>query len=288
MDYASSVQAVALRICKLDTDGTPLVGTESAFVTDSLTQVSWTPEYKAGEELTQTGANGQECVYYKMPSTLRKVNLNIAICNPQPEIYAMLAGGAVLLGQSSGNVTNKARAGGVATVTSAAHGFQVGDAVTVTGVDPDFDGTHVLTAVTANTFSYASAGADVASGADTGSVRGPDHTAGTVGYAAPGIGEIPNLNGLGVEVWSRRIVEGRPAAVPFWRWVFPFATFQMDGERVLGNNVLANSFTGEGLANSAFGAGPAGDWDFGGFSAMQFAQDAAAPTDINDFFEVAA
>lgn len=288
MDYASSVQAVALRVCKLDASGAPLTGTDTCIVTDQFTQVSWTPEYKTGTEYTQDAANGTQCVYYKMPDTLTKVNLQVAICNPQPEFYAMMADGAVLLGSATKNVTNKALAGNVATLTANAHGFLVGDSVTVAGVDATFDGTYTLTAVTANTFSYAKTGADVASTAATGTVSGPDHGSSVRGYAAPTKNEIPNEHGLGLEVWSRRIVNSKPAGdFPFWRWVFPFANLRMDGERQLGNGVTANAFAGDSVGNADFGLGPAADWTLGSASAMQFAMDATAPTGTNGYVPIA-
>jgi hypothetical protein len=286
MEYASSVQAVALRVVTLDTDGTPLIGEDSAFVTDHFTQVSWTPQYKTGTEFTQDAANGKECVYYKMPDTLQKVNVNVSICNPQPELYEKLGGGTVLQGAILRTISNKALASNVATLTSNAHGFQIGDTVTVRGVDGTFDGTFVVTGQTANTFSFARTAADVASTASTGVTAGPDHTQGVVGYAAPTKDEIPNEYGIGLEVWSRRIIESRPAG--YWRWVFPFTNFRMEGERSLGNGILANSFAGESIANTAFGTGPANDWLYGGSSAMQFAMDTSAPTGVNDYFEVEA
>lgn len=287
MDYASSVQAVALRVVTLDTDGTPLVGEDSAFITDHFTQVSWTPQYKTGTEFTQDAANGTECVYYKMPDTLQKVNLNVSICNPQPELYQKLGGGTVLQGAILRTITNSAVAANVATITANGHGFLVGDTVTVAGQsDPALNGTFVVTASTTNTFSYAVTAADSASSAATGTAAGPDHTAGIVGYAAPEKGEIPNEYGVGLEVWSRRIIESRPAG--YFRWVFPFSNLRMEGERSLGNGILANSFAGESIGNSAFGLGPAGDWLHGSKSAMQFAAETTAPTGVNDYFEVAA
>jgi len=291
MEYASSVQAVALRVVSLDTDGTPLVGAESAFITDHFTQVSWTPEYLTGQEFSQIAANGKECVYYKMPDTLKKVNVNVSICNPQPELYQKLGGGAVLLGPTLTtvlDVTLKALTANVATLTVGTHTWVIGNTVTVTGVDSTFNGTYVLTAVTGTTISYAKTHANVASGAATGDVTGPGASTGVVGYAAPTKDEVPNEYGLGLEVWSRRITDGRPGAPGFWRWVFPFVNFRMEGERSLGNGILANSFAGESIGNSDFGTGPADDWDFPSDSAMLFAQDATAPTGINDYFEVAA
>lgn len=211
-EYASSIQAVALRVCKLDTDGSPLVGVKNAFVTSQFTRVSFTPEYEEGEEISEKNAAGVTCVYYKMPDSLKRVNIEIAICKPQPEVYEMLADGALLL-----------------------------------------------------------------DGADT------------VGWAAPLSTDEPNAAGLGLEVWSRAIVNGRPAAtLPYWRWVFPFVQTRMDGERVLENGNMAHAFTGQGIGNEAFGDGPQNDWDFPSTSAMAFARDATAPTGLDDYQAVIA
>lgn len=291
VEYANSVQAVALRVCKLDTDGSPLVGADNAFVTSQFTRVSWTPEYEEGEEITEKAGDGTQCVYFKMPDILKKVNLEVAICNPQPELYEMLADGYLLTASVSRAVTDAERATNVVTLTATAHGFQIGDIVTVNIADNTYDGTFTLTAVTANTFSYAQVAADSASAATTGTAVGPDNAAGVTGYAAPLSTDIPNADGLGVEVWSRRIIDGRPAASgPYWRWVFPLSKFRMDGERALENGSVANVFTGESIGNTAFGDGPVNDWDFGPYtgSAMSFAADSTAPTGVNDYVEVLA
>lgn len=66
------------------------------------------------------------------------------------------------------NITNKQLTANVATLTSTAHGFLVGQVITVAGVDATFNGTYVLTAVAANTFSYAKTAANVALTAATG------------------------------------------------------------------------------------------------------------------------
>lgn len=65
-------------------------------------------------------------------------------------------------------ISNKALTANVATLTSNGHGFQVGQTVVVAGVDATFNGTYVITAVTANTFSYAKTNADVGTAAATG------------------------------------------------------------------------------------------------------------------------
>lgn len=57
-------------------------------------------------------------------------------------------------------------------LTFADHPFAVGDFVTVSGVDEDFDGTHELTGVTATTITFALTGADLPEEASAGSVVG--------------------------------------------------------------------------------------------------------------------
>jgi hypothetical protein len=60
-------------------------------------------------------------------------------------------------------ITNKALSGGIATLTAASHGFSIGEAVTVAGVDATFNGTYTITNVATNSFQYVKAVADVPS-----------------------------------------------------------------------------------------------------------------------------
>lgn len=72
-------------------------------------------------------------------------------------------------------ITNKALTSNVATLTSAAHGFEVGQTVVVAGVDSTFNGTYTITAVATNTFSYAKTASDVSSTSATGTANTLDH-----------------------------------------------------------------------------------------------------------------
>ena len=59
-------------------------------------------------------------------------------------------------------ISGKALTSNVATLTTAAnHEFAVGSEITVSGVDATFNGTHVITAVTENTFSFAKTASNV-------------------------------------------------------------------------------------------------------------------------------
>lgn len=61
------------------------------------------------------------------------------------------------------SITNKALTSNVATLTATGHPFVVGSEVVVSGVDSTFNGTYAVTAVTANTFSYAKTASNVSS-----------------------------------------------------------------------------------------------------------------------------
>lgn len=201
-DYAASVQAVGLRLCKLSGTGAPAVGTTTCYTTKAFTRFSWTPEYEDGEEISTVNGSGERCVYYKVPDSIKEITCELEICNPQPEIHEILAGGTL------------------------------------------------LTVATEN-----------------------------VGWAAPDMGSLVNLDGVSIEVWSRAIVGGRLAAVnPYWRWVMPSVSSRLEGDRTLENGALASVFSGHGQGNENFGTGPGGDWTFGGTQALEYARDTATVT----------
>jgi len=213
-DHAASVQGVALRVCKLGADGRPLVGPKTSIVTNAFMRFGFTPEYTAGEEIEEKGADGNVCIYYQAPDVLKRVTFSLAICNPSPELHEMLIGGNILL--------------------------------PATGTD-------------------------------------------AIGYAAPATGIDSTPNGVAFEIFSRAIVQGKPAAEnPYWRWVFPYAKMKLTGDRVLENGAMANEFEGWGVGNVNYGRGAAGDWPYQTDRAYQFARSALAPIGVNDYVPVLA
>jgi hypothetical protein len=59
-------------------------------------RVSFTPEYEEGDEITEKSANGTVCVTYKAPDTLKRITMELAICEPDPEMSSLLSGGLLL------------------------------------------------------------------------------------------------------------------------------------------------------------------------------------------------
>jgi len=290
-EFAASVQGVCIRVTRLDAAGNLLNGAGDSYTTSAFLRTSFTPEYEEGDEIIEKQANGIICVSYKAPDTLKRITMELAICEPDTELSQLISGGLLLrknfgsfaspdnksigwaapsvgddptgngvalevwsfaiadgrraavrpyfhwvfpyvklrqsgdrviengmlattfegygLGnitfgagldgrwefpiatersysyaradyapvglkgfyrwfdESTKTVTNKAKTSSVATLTTgAAHGFEVGQSVTVSSVDADFNGTSTITAVpTPTTFRYAKTGTDVTSAA---------------------------------------------------------------------------------------------------------------------------
>lgn len=96
IDYAASVQGVALRVTRLTTSGTLSTAAGDSVVTSSFIRVSFTPEYEEGDEITEKAADGSICVSFKAPDTLKRVTMEIAICEPDSLLTQLLGGGVLL------------------------------------------------------------------------------------------------------------------------------------------------------------------------------------------------
>lgn len=95
-DYASSIQGVAIRVTRLDIAGNPLNGPGDSYTTSAFMRVSFTPEYEEGDEITEKAASGKVCVAFKSEDTLKRITMELAICEPDPELTNLLSGGILL------------------------------------------------------------------------------------------------------------------------------------------------------------------------------------------------
>lgn len=104
---------------------------------------------------------------------------------------------------------------------------------------------------------------------------------GSQGYGAPLIGEDATPNGVSLEIWSRAILNGRPAAVnPYWHWLLPQAYMQATGDRTIAEGILLTEFTGWGTGNASFGTGSTNTpvWPWVSDRAYAYARTATIPT----------
>lgn len=95
-EYAASIQGVAIRATRLDSVGNLLNGPGDSYTTSAFMRVSFTPEYEEGDEITEKSANGSVCVTYKSPDTLKRITMEVAICEPDSELTSLLSGGLLL------------------------------------------------------------------------------------------------------------------------------------------------------------------------------------------------
>jgi len=95
-DYAASVQGVAIRVTRLDASGNLLTQPGDSYTTSAFLRASFTPEYEEGDEIVEKSANGTVCVSYKAPDTLKRITMELAICEPDTELTALLSGGLLL------------------------------------------------------------------------------------------------------------------------------------------------------------------------------------------------
>jgi hypothetical protein len=93
-----------------------------------------------------------------------------------------------------------------------------------------------------------------------------------VGYAAPMVGAAAQPNGISIEAWSRRVVNGNQANDrPWYRWVLPRGRFKRD-ESTLGNEAAQPAFTGVFEQNDGWGTGPLEDWPYTSDRLYQYAE----------------
>jgi hypothetical protein len=90
-----------------------------------------------------------------------------------------------------------------------------------------------------------------------GQVISDSATGEVLGYASTLTGEEARPNGVGIEVWANAVIGGKAAGKnPYWHYVFPYAKMKFDGERVIEAGNLATVFSGRGVGNPDWKAGP--------------------------------
>jgi hypothetical protein len=99
-DGAGGIHALRLRVAKLDASGAPLVGATNMFVSDALVSLAIDPQYEEGEEQTVRNGSGLVCLTYKAPDSLKRANLTLTICRPDPGLTEFLAGGSTIVSGS--------------------------------------------------------------------------------------------------------------------------------------------------------------------------------------------
>jgi hypothetical protein len=217
-EYAASIQGVSIRVTRLDASGNLLNEAGDSYTTSGFMRLSFTPEYEEGDEITEKGADGTVCVTYKAPDTLKRITMELAICEPDPELTQLISGG-LLLRKNLGTYASPTRK--------------------------------------------------------------------SIGWSSPATGDDPAGYGVAIETWSHAIIDGKKAAsLPYFHWVFPYAKLRLSGDRVIENGLLANTFEGYGLGNTAFALGLDERWEFptAAERPYSYARSGWAPTGRKGFY----
>ena len=119
---------------------------------------------------------GQAATVSASTSITNKAVSNNVVTLTSASAHNIVVGQPVTVSEAtaSATVTNKVLTNNVATLTSANHRIQVGQSITVAGVDATFNGTYTVTTTTASTVSYAKTNANIASASSSGTMAFSD------------------------------------------------------------------------------------------------------------------
>lgn len=128
-DGASSVQGVMLRATRLTVDGA-IDPDYPILTTKGYISASFSPEFEDGDEINEKNASGEVCIAFKGDDSLTRITFNLALCTPDPEAAALLAGGKVIVACAD-DVPNGVAEGDVIGYSSPPVGATVGNPVAI-------------------------------------------------------------------------------------------------------------------------------------------------------------
>ena len=92
-----------IRVTKLDDCARPVYGDASSAVSDGFTTITFTANTTESDEINITNAAGEVCVYEPAETTLVGYGVEIAFCNVDPDVFALITGQSVIE-DADGNV----------------------------------------------------------------------------------------------------------------------------------------------------------------------------------------
>lgn len=104
----NSLKVCAIRVLRLDDDGTVLSGASSMYVWEAPIQLTYTEVRPDRETLTMTDGCGTECGLYRGPARgVSSVDMGMQLCNLDAELMELLCGGSVITNGSYGTIGYK-------------------------------------------------------------------------------------------------------------------------------------------------------------------------------------
>lgn len=119
-DGATSILGTWMRVTPLDVAGNidtdkPVLNSKG-FIT-----ATFSPQFEEGDEITEKAADGSVCVSFKVDDSFTRVDYSLSLCDVDPEVTALLAGGNVIVDED----------GVVVGYTSPVAGAKVGNPVAI-------------------------------------------------------------------------------------------------------------------------------------------------------------
>lgn len=97
-DGAGSLFALAIRVTMLDAAGAPVVGEQSAYITDALVKAEIGLTMNESEQVTSLNGTGVACVNYQAPASVQRGSVGgLQICQPDPVLKKFLLGGDLIM-----------------------------------------------------------------------------------------------------------------------------------------------------------------------------------------------
>jgi hypothetical protein len=103
-DCIAQLHCCAIRVAKLNADGSPLVDPAASVVSTQFQKITITPVYDAADEIKEKNACGATIIDYLGDPTFVRADFEIDFITPDPYMHAVLLSGGALLEPDSGGV----------------------------------------------------------------------------------------------------------------------------------------------------------------------------------------
>lgn len=95
-DGASSILGTWMRVTALDVAGN-IDASKPVLNSKGFITATFSPQFEEGDEITEKAADGSVCVSFKVDDSFTRVDFSLSLCDVDPEVTALLAGGNVIL-----------------------------------------------------------------------------------------------------------------------------------------------------------------------------------------------
>lgn len=95
-DGASSILGTWMRVTPLTLAGA-IDTTRPVLNSKGFITATFSPQFEEGDEITEKAADGSVCVSFKVDDSFTRVDFSLSLCDVDPEVTALLAGGNVIV-----------------------------------------------------------------------------------------------------------------------------------------------------------------------------------------------